>query len=189
MASMIARHAFTTDEWHRMGELGLFDEDARVELLDGEIIDMAPIGSRHAGTVNRLTRLLVGAVGSRAVVAIQNPVLLDKRSEPQPDVAVLAPRSDDYTLAHAEPAEILLLVEVADSTLGYDRDRKAPYYARAAVAECWVVDLTTDTVLVFRSPSPAGYQDVWRASPGDVISMTALSGVSVAVAEIFRGPS
>jgi Uma2 family endonuclease len=132
---MIARHAFTTDEWHRMGELGLFDDNARVELLDGDIIDMTPIGSRHAGTVNRLTRLLVNAVDDRGVVAPQNPVLLDEHSEPRPDLAVLAPRADDYTLAHAEPEEILLLIEVSDSSLTYDRDRKAPYYARAGVLD------------------------------------------------------
>ena len=114
---MVVRHAFTVDEWHRMGEAGLFGEDARVELLDGEVMELSPIGSRHGGTVNRLTRMLVNAAGVRAVVAIQNPVILDARSEPQPDVAVLAPRADDYIERHAGPDEILLLIEVADSSL------------------------------------------------------------------------
>jgi Uma2 family endonuclease len=185
MAEMIARHAFTTDEWHRMGDAGLFDEDARVELLDGEIIDMAPIGSRHAGTVNRLTRLLIGAVGERAVVAVQNPVFLDKHSEPQPDLAVLAPRPDDYTVSHAEPGEIMLLVEVADSSLAYDRDRKAAYYAGVGVPQCWIIDLTTETVLDFRSPRPAGYEVVDRLVPRDALTIGALAGVSVAVSGIF----
>jgi Uma2 family endonuclease len=117
---MIARPAFTTDEWHRMADAGPFGEHVRVELLDGEIIDMPPIGSRHAGTVNGLTRLPVAAVDERAGVAVQNPVFLDKHSEPQPDLAVLAPRSDDDTVSHAEPAEIMLLVEVADSSRAYD---------------------------------------------------------------------
>jgi Uma2 family endonuclease len=184
---MVARHAFTTDEWHRMGELGLFDERARVELLDGDIIDMTPIGSRHAGIVNRLTRLLVTAVGAGAVVAPQNPVSLDKYSEPQPDLAVLAPRADDYTRGHAEPAETLLLIEVSDSSLTYDRDRKAPYYARSGIPECWIVNLTSLEVLVLRSPGPAGYQLIEHCRPGDQLTVAALAGVSISVAEVFAG--
>ena len=93
---MAVRHAFTVDEWHRMGDAGLFGEGARVELLDGEVIEMAPIGSAHAGCVNRLSRLLVGLLGERAVMAPQNPIVLNERSEPQPDIAVLAPREDMY---------------------------------------------------------------------------------------------
>jgi Uma2 family endonuclease len=184
---MIARHAFTTDEWHRMGELGLFDEHARAELLDGDIMDMTPIGSRHAGIVNRLNRMLVTAVGNRAVVAPQNPVFLDKYSEPQPDLALLTPRGDDYAHGHAEPGEILLLIEVSDSSLAYDRDRKAPYYARTGIPECWIVDLTSLEVLVLRSPGPNGYQVVDRRRAGDVLSMAALDEVSVSVAEMFAG--
>jgi Uma2 family endonuclease len=185
---MIARHAFTTDEWHRMGELGLFDDNARVELLDGDVIDMTPIGSRHAGTVNRLNRLLLAAVGNRAVVAPQNPVFLDKRSEPQPDLALLVPRPDDYTLAHAEPAEILLLVEVSDSSLAYDRDRKAPYYAGAGIPECWIVDLNSREVLVLRSPAPTGYQEIRRRHSGERLTVDALDGVAIDVTDLF-GPA
>jgi Uma2 family endonuclease len=184
---IVHNHAFTVDEWHRMGAVSLFGADARMELLDGEIIDMAPIGSRHAGTVNRLTRLLVGAVGDRAVVAVQNPVYLDTRSEPLADLALLAPRADDYTLAHAEPSEIILLVEVSDSTLKYDRDRKAPYYARAGVPECWIVDLTSDSVLCLRAPGPAGYRDVRRLGRADGLSVSGLEGLEVAVSDIL-GP-
>jgi Uma2 family endonuclease len=182
---MIVHHAFSVEEWHRMGEVGLFGEEARLELLDGEIIEMAPIGSRHAGTVNRLTRLLVTAVGERAVVAVQNPVLLDPRSEPQPDVALLTPRSDDYTAAHAEPSEILLLIEVSETTLAYDRDRKAPYYAGAGIRECWIVDLTSNTILVGRAPCPAGYEDVQTVRRGDVLAVPGLDGVSVDVSDVL----
>jgi Uma2 family endonuclease len=186
---MIARHAFTTEEWHRMGELGLFGESARVELLDGDIIDMTPIGSLHAGMVNRLTRLLVSAVEDQAVVAPQNPVFLDKHSEPQPDLALLAPRSDDYTLAHAEPSEILLLIEVSDSSLVYDRDRKAPYYAQAGVRECWILDLTASEVLVLRSPARQGYQLIERRRAGDRLTIEALNGVAIDVADVFGPPA
>jgi Uma2 family endonuclease len=182
---MIARHAFTTDEWHRMGEVGLFDESAPVELLDGDIIDMTPIGSRHAGTVNRLNRLLVTAVGARAVVAPQNPVFLDNHSEPQPDLALLAPRPDDYTLGHAEPAEILLLIEVSETSLAYDRDHKAFSYARAGVPECWIVDLNSGEVLVLRSPAPAGYQIVRRRRPGEMLTVEAVDGVVIDVTDLL----
>jgi Uma2 family endonuclease len=186
---MIVHHAFTVDEWHRMGEVGLFGEEARLELLDGEIIEMAPIGSRHAGTVNRLNELLVTAVDHQAVVAVQNPVFLDKRSEPQPDIALLARRGDYYTLAHAEPSEILLLIEVSETTLAYDRDRKAPYYAGAGVRECWIVDLTSDTILVCRVPGRGGYEDVQMVRPGDVLAVPGLKGVTVDVSEVFGAPS
>jgi Uma2 family endonuclease len=135
---MAVRHAFTIDEWHRMGEAGLFGEDARLELLDGEVIEMSPIGSRHGGCVNRLNRLLVIRLGERAVVAPQNPVVLSEISEPQPDIAILAPRDDMYSSSHATPDDILLLVEVADGSLAFDKTRKAPYYAVNGVAETWV---------------------------------------------------
>jgi Uma2 family endonuclease len=185
---MVVHHSFSVEEWHRMGEVGLFGDEARLELLDGEIIEMAPIGSRHAGTVNRLNRLLVTAVEERAVVAIQNPVFLDPRSEPQPDLALLAPRPDDYTSAHADPSEILLLIEVSETTLAYDRDRKAPYYAGAGVRECWIVDLTSDAILVCRTPGRAGYDDVERAGRGTVLSVTGLEGVTVDVSEVLGEP-
>lgn len=168
-----------------MGDAGLFGENARVELLDGEVMEMAPIGSRHAGTVNALTRLLVTATRDRAVVAVQNPVVLDARSEPQPDVALLAPRDDDYRHAHASPEEILLLIEVSETSLDYDRDWKAPYYARAGVGECWVVDLETETVVVMRAPSPDGYRERRLLGRGDALDIAALPDVTLGVDEVF----
>ena len=185
---MAVRHAFTIDEWHRMGDAGLFGEDARVELLDGEVIDMAPLGSPHAGCVNRLNRLFTAAFAGRTVIAVQNPVVLDERSEPQPDLAVLAPRPDEYAEAHAMPSEIFLLVEVSDTTLRFDRDRKAPYYAKAGVRECWVVDLDGDRLLVMRSPSPNGYTESTSLGRGDRVGVEALAGVEFDVGEILGRP-
>jgi Uma2 family endonuclease len=185
---MAVRHAFTVDEWHRMGEAGLFGEDARMELLDGEVIEMAPLGSPHAGCVNRLNRLFTTACASSAVIAVQNPVVLDDRSEPQPDVAVLAPRADEYARSHATPAEILLLIEVSDTTLRFDRDRKAPYYAGAGVRECWVVDLEGDQLLVMRAPSPGGYRDRASLGRGQRVGVEALAGVEFDVGEILGPP-
>jgi Uma2 family endonuclease len=177
---MAVRHAFTVGEWRVMGEAGLFGEGARVELLDGEVIEMAPIGSTHAGCVSSLTGLLAEA-GRRAVISVQNPVRLDDRSEPQPDVAVLSPREDGYRQSHPAPAEILLLIEVADISLAFDRDTKAPYYASFGVGETWVVDLSQGEILVMRSPSPAGYRSIRPLRRGDRLDIEALPGISLTV--------
>jgi Uma2 family endonuclease len=121
------------------------------------------------------------------VVAVQNPIALDERSEPQPDVAVLAPRDDEYTLTHAIPEDILLLIEVSDSSLDYDRDWKAPYYAEAGLQEGWIVDLGSQTVIVMRSPTPAGYQDQRVFGRGEVLAIEALDGFTISVDEVFGG--
>jgi Uma2 family endonuclease len=184
---MAVRHAFTVTEWHRMGEAGLFGEDARLELLDGEVIEMAPIGSRHASCVARLNVLLISALRDRAVIFPQSPVSLDDRSEPVPDLAVLSPRSDGYSRSHPRPEDVLLLIEVSDSTLVFDRDRKAAIYARAGVAETWVVDLEGDEILVLRSPQADRYTRVRTARRGEVIGIGALGGVALRVEDIL-GP-
>ncbi len=122
-----------------MDRVGLLDEDARVELIDGEIVDMAPIGDRHMLCVTRLDDLLGQAAGSRAVVSVQNPIRLDDHSEPQPDIALLRPPLDRYTSLPG-PSDVLAVIEVADSTLARDR-AKSRVYARAGIPECWIVDL------------------------------------------------
>jgi len=187
---MVVRHAFTLDEWHLMGEAGLFvGETRRTELLDGEIVEMAAIGSRHAVCVNRLTRLFGQAVGERAVLQIQNPVELDDRSEPQPDVALLRPPLDRYLAGHPGPPDIFLLIEVADTSLGYDRDTKAPLYGRAGVAETWVVDLDREVVLAFRRPGPDGYGERREIGRGDQLEVGALPGITMAVDDILGPPA
>ena len=171
-----------------MGDAGLFGDSARMELLDGEVIEMSPIGSPHAGCVNRLTRLLVTALGHRAVVAVQNPVILDERSEPQPDLAVLRPRHDEYSESHARPDEILLLIEVSETTLAFDLERKAPYYARVGVTECWVADLAGEQIVVMRNPAGSGYETVREAFRDEVVDIQAMPGIQLAVADVL-GPS
>jgi Uma2 family endonuclease len=190
MGAMVVRHAFTVDEWHRMGEAGLFvGETRRTELLDGEIVEMTAIGSRHAACVNRLNRLLGRTVGDRAVVQVQNPVGLDERSEPQPDVALLHPPLDRYIAGHPGPADVFLLVEVADSSLGFDRDTKGPAYGRAGVVETWVVDLNREVVLVFGRPGPDGYRERREIGRGGQLAVTALPGVTVAIDDILGPPA
>jgi len=133
----VRRHRLTVDDFHRMGEAGILRADERVELIDGEVIDMAPIGSNHAGTVGFLAKRLERAVGDSAVVFVQNSLLLTASSEPQPDIMLLKPRTDFYRSAHPHPEDVLLIVEVADTTLAYDRDIKVPLYARHAIPEAW----------------------------------------------------
>ena len=153
----LTRHRFDVTEYRRMVETGLLSPDARVELLDGEIIDMAPIGPSHDAAVDRLNRQLVIALGERAVVRVQGSFELSFRSEPEPDVAVLAPREDFYAGALPRAEDLLLAIEVADTTLVKDRDVKLPLYARHGVREAWLVDLEGRRLSVHRDPTPDGY--------------------------------
>ncbi len=168
-----------------MGAAGILGEDDRVELLDGEIIEMTPIGPGHAGCVNRLNRLLVGSLGGRAVVAVRNPVRLTLRSEPQPDVVVARPRRDFYQLGHPTPDDVLLLVEVAETSAAFDRRVKTPLYARAEIFEFWLVDVPAKQVVVHRLPTAGRYADVHTLSPGDHLAPQAFPDVELSVAELL----
>ena len=187
MVVEVRRHSFTVDEFAKMGEAGIFTEDDRVELIDGEIREMAPIGSLHAGVVNRLNVTLVELLGRSAVVGVQNPLQLDLHTEPQPDISILASRDDYYTAGHPNPGDTLLVIEVADSSLAYDLHEKAPRYARAMVPEVWVVDLEAEVVRVFTQPGRSGYAKERMAARGEMITSTGVDGLSIDVDEIF-GP-
>ncbi len=157
--AQLAKRLFTVEEFHRMGRAGVFSEDDRVELLDGEIVQMTPIGSRHAACVKRLIRLFDRAVGDRAIVAAQDPLQLGAHSEPQPDLMLLKPRSDFYGETHPTATDVFLLVEVADTSADTDREAKIPLYARFGVPEVWLVDVAADTIEVFRRPTSHGYDE------------------------------
>lgn len=151
------RHRLRVEQYLRMAEVGILRPDSRVELIDGEILDMAPIGNRHAGVVDQLTRILQRAVGDQGHVRVQGPISLDAWSQPQPDVAVLRPRADFYKPVSAGPGDVLLLIEVAESTLRHDRDVKIPLYARHKVPEVWLVDLENGQLTRYRRPGESGY--------------------------------
>ena len=165
----ITRWKLDVHEYHRLGETGILTEEDRVELIEGEVVEMSPIGAAHAGKVNRLNRLFGRLVGDRAVVALQNPIQLSDRTEPQPDVALLRPRADFYEAAAPTPADILLLVEVADSSLRFDRLVKLPLYARHGIPEVWIVDLAANVVEVHRGPTAAGYAEATTLGRGAVL--------------------
>ncbi len=154
----VRKRLIDVDEYHLMGQVGIFAPDERVELIEGEVIEMAPIGSPHTGNVNILTRLLVVAAGDRAVVSVQNPVRLDRHSEPEPDFALLKPRADSYRGAHPRPQDVLLLVEVAESSLKYDQQVKLPLYAAHGIPEVWVFDVTAKILSVHRDPAGDAYR-------------------------------
>lgn len=165
-----------------MGEVGIFHEDDRVELIDGEVLEMAAIGKRHVESVMRLTRLLSrwalfreatddGEGGAVFFVGVQNPVVLSEHGEPQPDLALVHRRGDRF--GTPTPEEVLLAVEVADTSLAYDRNIKLPRYAEAGIPEAWLLDLNTDAIEVHSKPGPAGYESVVRVSRGErVVSAT-----------------
>jgi Uma2 family endonuclease len=181
----VTRRALTVAEYHRMGEVGILTRDDRVELIEGELIAMSPIGSEHSGTVNAMTYRLVQAVGDRGVVAVQNPVQLDDLSEPQPDFSVLKPREDFYRRATPRPDDVLLIVEVADTSLAYDRGVKRSLYARHGIPEFWIVNLAGNEIEVCRSPEGEQYTSVSRIGREGILELQLLPGVAIPVATLL----
>jgi Uma2 family endonuclease len=153
----VSRHRLTVADFRRMGEVGILGPDDRVELIAGEIIDMSPIGSLHAALVARLASTLGQRVGETAIIWTQNPLALDDTSQPQPDLTLLRPRADFYAAAHPGPADVLLVIEVADTTLAFDLDVKVPLYAAAGVPEAWVIEAASRRTHVFRRPDGGRY--------------------------------
>jgi len=182
----VTRRPITVSEYHRMGEVGILGECDRIELIEGELVAMSPIGSYHIGMIVTLSHLLVLAVGERARVSVQNPVRLDDFNEPGPDFALLKPRPDSYRDAHPRPADVLVLIEVADTSLNYDRAVKPALYARHAIPEFWIVDLTSGEVEVCLDPQPDGYGTLKRVGRDGVLEAALLPGVRIPLATLFR---
>jgi Uma2 family endonuclease len=186
MTDWIPRHRITVDEYYRMAEEGILRPDARVELIEGEIIDMAPIGIRHGGSVLQLNRLLTSAVGDLAFVSAQSAVRLSSISEPQPDFALLRPRRDFYKTRHPTAADTFLVIEVSDTTLRYDLRVKVPLYARHEIPEVWLVDVEGKQLRVFRSPNSGEYTDATSIDNPAVLTLHALDTVKVNLAGLFE---
>ena len=169
-----------------MAETGVLRPDARVELLDGRIIDMSPIGPFHGGLVNRLIRLFGKLSNGRWMMSAQNPLRLDDHSEPEPDFMLLKPSPDDYTSRHPEPEDVFLLIEVADASLDYDREEKLPAYGRAGIAEVWIINLRNQTVEVHREPHFTGYGSKTILHAGDQAVPQAFPDAVLNVAELLK---
>lgn len=179
------RHAVSAGEYVRMGEAAVFAPDVHLELINGEIIEMAPIGSSHAAIVNVLAAFFNRAVDERALVSIQNPLVTGRHSVPQPDLMILRPRADSYFGAHPSAEDTLLVVEVADTTLSFDLDIKIPVYASAGVPEVWVVDIQGRSLHVFRDAAPSGYRTARSLGCKERIAPQALPEIMVDVATLF----
>ena len=178
---------FTVAEYYAMAEAGILTEDDRVELLDGVIVEMAPVGSRHVGCVNLYTRWLSQLVGDRAILQVQGSIHLDDDTEPQPDLALLRNRPDFYSSSHAEPSDVLLLIQIADSSVGYDRHEKLPRYAQAGIPEVWITVLSERIIEDHSEPVDGVYTRNLIYVPGDTISPGALPDIELAVSDILPG--
>ncbi|MGI9301789.1 MAG: Uma2 family endonuclease [Gammaproteobacteria bacterium] len=179
------KHRLSVHDYHRMGEAGIFAAGERVELIDGEVIDMSPIGSQHAGTVILLTDALKKAVGEEAVISVQNPIVLGDYSEPEPDIVLLRPRADFYRDSHPGAGDILLVIEVADSSLQGDREAKVPLYAHHGIPEAWLIDTRNSRMSIFHTPVETGYQQEHKTSVPGLVKLQALPEVTVDLSRLF----
>jgi Uma2 family endonuclease len=185
MSVQLQKHFFTIDEYYLMAQGGVFAEDDRLELIEGEVIEMSPIREHHSGCLNRLNKLLHRSVGELAIVSVQAPISSDDFSEPQPDVALLKPRADFYSNSHPTPADVLVIIEVADTSVEYDRRVKLPLYARAGIPEAWLVILPKDSIEVHSEPKNGKYQKVQRLKRGKTVVSASLAGLSVKVDDVL----
>ena len=182
--AVVIRRRFTIAEYQRMGDVGIFSENERIELLAGEILQMSPIGVRHARCVNRLNRLLNRQTGTDMLVSVQNPVYLPGESALQPDLAIV--RDRDPGDLWPTLADIVLVIEVSDSTFAYDQKTKLPIYAAAGIAEAWIVDLAAETVERHTDPRDGSYRLVASARPGESLASTVLPALTIPVADILK---
>jgi len=185
MTTQTLRRQFTVRDYARMRETGILTEDDRVELLDGEIYQMSPPGPLHIAIVNRLNKLLMGQVGDNAILSIQNAIQLNDYSEPQPDVALLHPRDDYYEQAQARPDDILLMIEVVDTALGYDRDQKLPRYAASNIAEVWIIDVDQHMVEQYFQPLQGQYTQLTKILFGNTLQSKTMPQIQLTTDQIF----
>ena len=185
MSVQIQRRWFSVEEFDRMIRSGILTEDERVELIEGEIVKMSPIEKLHAACVKRLTAFFYRLVGQQATIGVQDPVHLNDFSRPQPDLALLKPRDDFYAQAHPVPDDILLIVEVADTTAASDRAVKVPLYGRAGIPVVWLVDLQKDLIDIYARPADGAYQESREAGRGDTLTLESLPVFKLEVDEIL----
>ncbi len=178
-------HRFTVKEYYHLAEAGILHEDDNVELIDGRIIDMTPIGSKHASRVDSISNLLFEKLQKRAIIRVQNPIDLDEQSEPEPDVTILKKRTDFYSEHHPRPEDVLLIIEVADSSIEYDRTIKIPLYAKSGIQEVWLVNILENTVEIYHSPSQDGYKVMIKLHHTESITPTNFHDITIKIDEML----
>lgn len=179
------KHLTDIDEWHKMGAAGVFSENNHIELIDGEILDMAPIGFNHAGHLNRINKLFTILVADYADTSVQNPLQLSDFSEPEPDFMLLKPNADFYCTRHPNADDVLLLIEVSDTTLNYDQNKKLHLYARHNIPEYWILNLNDNCLEVYRKPHREVYGEKTTLQAGDNIVLSQLPHININVAAIL----
>lgn len=185
MPLQLLRRKFTVKQYHQMVEAGILTKDDRVELIRGEIVEMTPINRRHSAHVNRLNELFILRLAQLVTVGVQNPVELNNTSEPQPDISLLRRKADFYESGHPQPQDILLLIEVADTTVESDRQIKIPLYSENNIIEVWLIDINQQCIKVYREPSPNGYQNVQRFMRGQSLFIFAFPEIIIGVDEVL----
>jgi Uma2 family endonuclease len=185
MSIDIVRHAFSVHDYARMRKSGILTEDDRVELIDGEVRTMSPIGPLHAAIVRRLVKRLIELVGDQAIVSPPNPIQLNDYSEPQPDVAILRLRDDNYQRAHPVAGDVLLIIEVSDTTAQYDRIEKLPRYAAAGIPETRIVDVEQCIVEQYTHPVRDQYARLQKYFPGDMITSPVMPAIALNADDLF----
>jgi Uma2 family endonuclease len=185
MSVQIARKHFTVSEYYRMAETGIISEDDRVELIEGEVIEMTPIGIAHAACVKRLITLITRSTLTSIQLSIQDPIHLNQFSEPQPDIALLKFRQDYYNNSHPTASDVLLIIEVSDTSADYDRNIKLPLYAAAGILEVWLVDLNREVLEVYLQPGGRGYQIMKEYHHGEALSPQFHSALTLKVDDIL----
>jgi Uma2 family endonuclease len=185
MSAEPQKYYFSVGDYYRMAEAGLFSEGQHVELIEGEVIEMSPIGSIHQGCTDELSSLIRDKIRRAAIVRVQGPIHINDYSEPQPDIALLKPRRDYYRRSHPKPEDVLLIIEIADTSVLYDRNVKLPLYASAGIPEAWLIVLPKDFIEVHSEPKNGKYQKVQRLRRGKVLKSPTVPGRSLKVDEIL----
>ncbi len=185
MTVQTTRRPFTVADYARMRETGILKEDDRVELIDGEVRLMSPIGPLHAAIVNRLTAFISRHLGETVILSVQNPIQLHDYSEPQPDLALLQPRDDFYVHGHPRPDDVFLVIEIVNSSIDYDRDEKIPQYAEAGIAEAWLIDVNHQTIEQYTQPRSGGYRNKLIVAFDEIIIAQTLPQLQIPIERIF----
>ncbi|MEM8640383.1 MAG: Uma2 family endonuclease [Cyanobacteria bacterium P01_G01_bin.54] len=185
MTVQILRKKFTVGQYHQMIESGILTDRDRVELLQGEIIEMSPVGFKHAACVDRLNDRLGKSLGDRAIIRVQSSIQLSNYSEPQPDIAILRRRDDFYGNGHPQPPDIFALIEVSDTTIKYDRETKLPLYAQDGIPEVWIVDLGEQAIERYTAPSPSGYQQTQTLTHQQLIRLQAFQDITFSIVQLL----
>ena len=185
MSGQLQKRYFNVDDYYRMFQAGVFSWGDRVELIEGEVVEMSPIGSTRQGCVDELSSIVMEKIGGAAIVRVQGSIHVDDYSEPQPDISLLKPRRDYYRRAHPTPADVLLVIEVADTSVEYDRNVKLPLYARAGIPETWLIILPKDLIEVHSEPKNGKYQKVQRLKRGKSLASLKLPELKLSVDDIL----